>query len=135
MNDIDKKFFEQNKDRIVLHNPENDLLEIRRDAVHSNNIHSDLWILRQRERLESLGDSVVDILRERFSANPQNNPFAGLSDDELFDTIKPRGIQTAAELKNYILVMEKTKGDLMAKVEVSKDTNLDPNDTVKESAE
>lgn len=109
------KFYELNKDRIVLHDKASDLLELRRDPVYSNQIHSDLWILRQRETLDSLGDGVLDMVRQRFSQSlPHTSPFDGFTDDEILDNIKSKGIQTAAELKNYISVLERVKSSRSA---------------------
>lgn len=65
--------------------------------------HSDVWLLTNMQRIESMSPSALaEAMRVRFAQRKVSNPFEGLSDDELFKTIKSRKIQSLSELKRYI---------------------------------
>lgn len=103
-------FYEENKDRIILFDDSDSLVELRRDADCPNWIHPDTWIVRQQDRIDSLSDSLRSYIQDKFTYGSSfPNPFEGLSDDEMLELVKPRYIQTAAELKQYVLSLQYEK--------------------------
>lgn len=118
-------FIKANMSRIKMFDQNENFVDLRRDSVCPNNIHSDLWIIRQKERLDALGDDVVNTIKARFAEHTNvSNPFEGMSDADILDNIKSRHIQTAAELKNYLLVLQYTKDSRLAAA-ASKDVQVD----------
>lgn len=121
-------FYEQNKDRIILFDDSDSLVQLRRDADCPNWIHPDTWIIRQQDRIDSLSDSLRSYIEAKFqygSSTP--NPYEGLSDDEMMELVKPRYIQTAAELKQYVLSLqyEKDTKEALEKAEAAAKAEAD----------
>lgn len=113
-------FIKANISRIKMFDQNENFVELRRDAVCPNNIHSDLWIIRQKDRLDALGDDLVNTIKARFAERTDiSNPFEGMSDADILDNIKSRNIQTAAELKNYLLVLQNVKDFRLNSLELS----------------
>lgn len=134
MDKIKNDFYKNNLGRIILFNRDECFEELRRDAICPNVIHSDIWILRQQDRLSALDDQLLQLVKERFSQSvPQSNPFDGMSDDDILDNIKSRYCQTAAELKNYLLVLQREKESRISLAESEKEVVETPTDSNDES--
>lgn len=69
--------------------------------------HSDVWLLTNVQRISNISPTALaEIIRTRFAERKVSNPYDGLSDDELFKTIKSRNIQSLSELKSYLTWLE-----------------------------
>lgn len=69
------------------------------DGSKSYRIHSDVFLLFNQRRLETLGNDTAHKVVESFQnrANPNTNP--NVSDMDLLNTIIPRHMQSTSELK------------------------------------
>lgn len=81
-------------------------------------IHSDIWLIRQQERLGMYSpQDLAQLIATRFAQKQVPNPYAGLSDEELFDTIRPRRFQSPAELKAWFDLLELEHTNIAAQIQ------------------
>ena len=67
-----------------------------------DNIENDACLLLNTRRLDFADPKVVaDIIRNRFASRNVQSPFEGLTDEEIFSTIKSRNMQSLSELDNF----------------------------------
>ena len=76
-----------------------------------DNIENDACLLLNSRRLDFADPKVVvDIIRNRFASRNVQSPFEGLTDEEIFSTIKSRNMQSLSELDNFAEYLANTIG-------------------------
>lgn len=91
--------------------PFENLLKYNSDP-NSFNSHSDVWLLTNLNRLNMANPTeVARMIDERFKERSVSNPYANMSDEDIFNTIKSKNIQSASELSAWVdyLSAEQTK--------------------------
>ena len=84
----------------------------------SANVHSDVWLLTNLNRLKfSNPTEVARMIDERFKLRPESNPYVGMSDDDIFTTIKDKNIQSASELNSWLDYLDSAQSDVVTEME------------------
>lgn len=81
-------------------------------------VHSDIWLIRNKDRLDMYNaQDFAQLVATRFSQKQVSNPFAGLTDEQLFETIKPRQFQSPAQMKAWLDMLESSSKEISAVLE------------------
>ena len=106
---------------------------LKDDALHGY-VHNDIWILRNKERLQGISQSAInDMINKRFKDSPvKRSPLSDLPNDVILATIKPRFVQTASEvsawfdyIQNNYDSVAKMLNDSAAEVQTLNDSSSD----------